>query len=195
MQKHGSFDDPRPTVEQRFWAKVSKDDRTGCWLWTANRCGKGYAMFSAGGTMRRCHRWAYEHFVGPIPEGLEIDHLCRVRHCVNPSHLEPVTHEENLRRAAVVITHCPQGHPYDEANTCVWPSGITRRCITCHKARGRVYYAANRSRVLAKNAANRAARKNARADAVVKGPPAGNSGEAADAAAQSSATDDKILGD
>lgn len=63
------------------------------------------------------YRFAYEFLVGPIPDGLELDHLCRVRLCVNPAHLEPVTHAENNKRAGVAKTHCKWGHPYNEANT------------------------------------------------------------------------------
>jgi hypothetical protein len=63
------------------------------------------------------HRAVYERYVGPIPPGLEIDHLCRVRNCVNPAHLEAVTRGENVRRQMAVITHCPQGHEYTTANT------------------------------------------------------------------------------
>jgi hypothetical protein len=110
-------------ADVRFWAKV---DATGiCWEWTACRDSKGYGRFRDG-TLVGAHRWSWEHLVGPIPEGLVIDHLCRNPPCVNPDHLEPVTHRENVIRGLVPhvsgewkrrITHCPQGHPYDEANT------------------------------------------------------------------------------
>jgi hypothetical protein len=79
------------------------------------------------------HRLSYEHHVGPIPDGLQIDHTCRNRKCVNPEHLEPVTNAENTTRqdhAERRKTHCPKGHPYDEANTYVDPSGA-RRCRAC----------------------------------------------------------------
>ena len=86
--------------EARFFSRV---DRSGeCWLWTAHVNPKtGYVQFRIGGragSMVLAHRWAYKHFVGPIPAGMQIDHLCRVRHCVNPEHLEPVTPMENRRR-------------------------------------------------------------------------------------------------
>lgn len=97
---HGSTDDPRPSVEERFWSKVVEIDGDGsCWLWTAAKSGKGYGCVVIDRRRYPAHRVAYEMFVGPIPEGLEIDHLCRVRNCVNPAHLEPVTHAENVRRA------------------------------------------------------------------------------------------------
>lgn len=77
-------------------------DENGCWLWTGATSPQGYGRFNAG--LREdarnvlAHRWSYEHHVGPIPDGLDLDHLCRVRHCVNPEHLEPVTRQENVQR-------------------------------------------------------------------------------------------------
>lgn len=96
------------------------------------------------GKMRLAHRVAYEIHVGPIPDGLEIDHLCRVRCCVNPDHLEPVTHRENMRRSPSwnsvgrrqkAKTHCPKGHPYSGYNLIVTKSGcrFCRKCQNSHK--------------------------------------------------------------
>jgi hypothetical protein len=86
--------------EARFLTRIDKS--SGCWLWTAHVSPTtGYVQFRIGGRagkMVLAHRWAYEHFVGPIPAGLQLDHLCRIRHCVNPVHLEPVTAAENRRR-------------------------------------------------------------------------------------------------
>lgn len=96
---HGSTDDPTPTPEERFWSCVDKDGPGGCWIWTGALTGAGYGQFGGGGKKSYTHRWAYQAHVGPIPDGLELDHLCRVRACCNPDHLEPVTHEENTRRA------------------------------------------------------------------------------------------------
>lgn len=82
------------------------------------------------------HRVAYEEIMGPVPEGLELDHLCRTRSCVNPSHLEPVTHRENMNRGDVATrrkTHCPKGHPYDEENTGIY-NGY-RNCRACARLR------------------------------------------------------------
>jgi hypothetical protein len=87
------------TAEERFWLKVAKTDT--CWLWIGSLRG-GYGQFmvkAISSTPQRAHRWAYEHFVGPIPDGLTIDHLCRNKACVNPTHLEPVTLRVNILRS------------------------------------------------------------------------------------------------
>lgn len=126
----------------RFEDKFTPEPNSGCWLWTASLDRKGYGQFRfPDGRTGRAHRYAYESFVGPIPTGLEIDHLCRVRSCVNPTHLEPVTHLENIRRGKTGInlaaanlakTHCPQGHPYSGTNLYVRPNGY-RKCRECHR--------------------------------------------------------------
>jgi hypothetical protein len=90
--------------EERFDHYVSSEPNTGCWLWLGGEARNGYSLFHVrqpDGSFKRsiAHRWSYEHFIGPIPEGLELDHKCRNRWCVNPEHLEPVTHYENQRRA------------------------------------------------------------------------------------------------
>jgi len=81
-------------LDQQFWNKV--DAGGDCWEWVAAKTSLGYGSFKGKGA----HIWAWNHLVGPVPDGLELDHLCRVRHCVNPDHLEPVTHAENTRRGA-----------------------------------------------------------------------------------------------
>jgi hypothetical protein len=137
---------PPTPPELRFWPKVDKTET--CWLWTAGRSDTGYGTFSVGqGVKVGAHRWAYEALVGPVPEGLQLDHLCRVRHCVNPAHLEPVTQRENMRRGAGhppftgarerAATHCPHGHPYDEENTYRNPRTGFRSCRACNLARMR----------------------------------------------------------
>lgn len=135
----------RASFVSDFWARV---DKTGdCWLWTGRLTSHRYGSVGSKGS---AHRIAYELTVGPIPEGLTIDHLCRVRHCVNPAHLEPVTMTENVRRgesfSAVNArkTHCPRGHAYDEKNTYRLPSG-SRWCRECKRAEGRQYQAARRT--------------------------------------------------
>lgn len=119
-------------------------DRSGeCWLWTGGKDAMGYGTIIVSRRSVRAHRASYEAFVGPIPGGLDIDHLCRVKACVNPSHLEPVTHSENLRRHYATITTCPRGHAYDEANTYRDTAG-KRRCRTCMRERQRARRAMRR---------------------------------------------------
>ena len=86
------------TEKERFEAKFRPSSK-GCWTWTANWHNKGYGLFKSLGKTVKAHRFSYELYVGPIPEGLQIDHLCRNRTCVNPAHLEPVTNSENLLRS------------------------------------------------------------------------------------------------
>jgi hypothetical protein len=108
----------------------------GCWGWMAARKDNGYGSFGTARQTWYAHRFAYEWLVGPIPEGLEIDHLCRVRECVNPAHLEAVTHRENIRRGESGSnyssrTHCKYGHPFDGENLMVRSEGYGRRCRIC----------------------------------------------------------------
>ena len=104
---------------------------------------EGYGQFWDGTRLVRAHRFAYEQIVGPIPDGLQLDHLCRVRSCVNPAHLEPVTCQVNLLRGTgasarnAIKTHCPQGHAYGDFNTYIRPEGW-RRCRECHRAEERM---------------------------------------------------------
>lgn len=112
-------------------------DPSGCWLWTASCDSKGYAQMRLNGKTVRGHRAVYEVLYGPCPPGVG-DHLCRVRHCVNPDHLEFVTNRENILRGTgfsarhAAKTHCSKGHPYDEENTHISPRG-ERRCRECNR--------------------------------------------------------------
>lgn len=119
---------PPFTFPSRFASKVNFTDS--CWLWTANSTAEGYGQYREGNRIVYAHRVAYELAVGPIPEGLHLDHLCRITSCVNPGHLEPVTPAENVRRAAKAKTHCRNGHLYNATNVLVEPSG-KRRCRIC----------------------------------------------------------------
>lgn len=132
--------------EERFWAKVDQDGPNGCWIWTAYTMTNGYGLFGlTKSKMSLAHRFAYQDLVGPIPEGLVIDHLCRVRNCVNPAHMEVVTQIENVRRGNAgknhsEKTHCPQGHEYTPENTYETPSRKGGRlCRRCRRERNRVY--------------------------------------------------------
>jgi hypothetical protein len=108
-----------------------------CWVWTKScNVKNGYGQVSVGRVMRGAHKVSYETFVGPVPRGLELDHLCRVRACIRPSHLEPVTRAENVRRAKRYITHCPQNHEYTQANT-YWYHNTVRYCRACDRERKR----------------------------------------------------------
>jgi hypothetical protein len=131
----------------RFWMMVDVNGPGDCWLWTGHLGGGGYGAFSLGrrdNKKIKAHRYAYETLVGPVPEGLELDHLCRVRHCVNPDHLEPVTRAENIRRGDApavnsargkAMTHCKRGHPFDDENTYYPPNRPeTRNCRACRAA-------------------------------------------------------------
>jgi len=123
----------------RYWAKVQVGELDECWNWTAYRDENGYGRFSVNGRYVLAHRFAYEALVGPIPEGLELDHLCRNRACENPWHMEPVTCQVNVLRGIGLAalnaakTHCPQGHPYDADNTRHYRGW--RYCITCQYIR------------------------------------------------------------
>ena len=106
------------SAEERFWAKVNLKDGF-CWTWTGYIKPNGYASFYPGGGRGvpkvYAHRFAYELAFGEIPPGMEIDHLCNVRHCVNPDHLEVVDHRTNLDRAIDRRTHCKNGHSFEDA--------------------------------------------------------------------------------
>ena len=157
--------------EDRFNEKIDRVE-SGCWLWMATKDRHGYGWFYFDKKMIRAYRAAWMMFRGPIPDGLEIDHLCRVPSCVNPDHLEPVTHRENMLRGDtfgarhLTKTHCPHGHPYDEQNTFRRKDQPWRRiCRICMRdsqnrnrakrreqlrAYHRAYYAAHRETITAR---------------------------------------------
>lgn len=107
----------------------------GCWLWTGGRKARGYGSFTVGKRAFNAHRWAYETWVGPIPEGLEIDHICANPPCVNPAHLEPVTHEENVRRWVERQGGMCKAGKHNRVETGTTNDG---KCRACHNERRRV---------------------------------------------------------
>lgn len=114
-----------------------------CWTWNGYRLRDGYGQRRLGGKMRLVHRYVYELLVGPIAPGLTLDHLCRNRACINPAHLDPCTLRENLERGNAFIgrtlTHCKNGHPFDERNTLKRRQG--RGCRACGVISSRKYAA------------------------------------------------------
>lgn len=124
-------------MNHRFDAKVELGPD--CWEWVGAISDTGYGSFGVAGRTHYAHRFAYERHKGGIPEGFDIDHLCRNKACVNPAHLDAVTRRENCRRGkrGVLKTHCPQGHPWIEEHIYVRPANGHRMCGTCAVERAR----------------------------------------------------------
>jgi len=122
-------------------------DLPGCWLWSGALSANGYGHVFHSGKRRRAHRLVYDLMVGKIPPGLQIDHLCRVRSCVNPEHMEPVTGRTNVLRGKGVTarnatkTHCPRGHAFADHGVRHSGGSNERRCRPCRAAINRLCYA------------------------------------------------------
>lgn len=122
---------------QRFERSYIPVTESGCWLWIGS-CGRGgYGKIVVHKKQVTAHRYAYEQYIGPIPIGLTLDHLCRVRSCVNPAHLEPVTMKDNILRGEGIAarnakaTHCKYGHAFTEDNIYYPISRTGRQCKAC----------------------------------------------------------------
>ncbi|MDO8672706.1 MAG: HNH endonuclease signature motif containing protein [Dehalococcoidia bacterium] len=134
----------RERIERRFWPKVEKAPDSECWRWTAAFDWGGYGQFAVTHlSIQPAHRVAYELLIAEVPDELEIDHLCRNRWCVNPAHLEPVTHRENMERGLGTMAtplrtnHCKRGHEFTTTNTVISKRNGARHCKTCQQYRPR----------------------------------------------------------
>lgn len=131
-------------LPDRFWDKVSPEPNSGCWLWTGARVWNEYGVIRADRKATYAHRFAYEKTVAAVPDGLQLDHKCRTRSCVNPQHLEPVTQRENLRRGDRgkewgTDTHCRYGHAYTDDNTAPRRDRKNgRACRECNRNKARL---------------------------------------------------------
>lgn len=135
-------------IPERLEAKVERVPFSGCWIWTGALYPNGYGQFKRANSRKNvvAHRGFYELVHGPIQTGLDLDHLCRVRCCVNPDHLQPVTRRENLRRGGVLerlqrhaaergqADICAKGHAMTPENTYTYPDGVHRACRICQRA-------------------------------------------------------------
>lgn len=127
------------SFDRRFMPHVEKVE-SGCWLWTGSKMNNGYGQVGVGGRLFAAHRFAYQELVGEIPKGLDLDHLCKNKACVNPEHMEPVTRSVNLSRRDPFLyhnerkTHCPSGHEYAGDNLYIHPTG-RRCCRACARIR------------------------------------------------------------
>jgi len=162
---------PKPTPSQvleRLMSKVVINPTTGCWEFTGSIEWTGYGKISVNQKYVKAHRLSYELHIGPIPPGMDLDHICHTiencpggvtcphRRCVNPAHLKPATRRENARRGHLpgpiakiaalnrAKTHCPHGHPYDAYNTYVYRQrtgrgDLGRQCKECNRIRARKY--------------------------------------------------------
>jgi len=144
-------------IPKRIAARIDQRGPEECWPWTGKLTEKGYARICLNGRRTTVHRYLYEVYVGPVPNGLVLDHLCRVRHCVNPAHLEPVSNRENVLRGIgptavnAKRVYCLFGHLFDEANTMKARNG-GRLCRTCRNRDQRAAFQRRKERLKARKA-------------------------------------------
>jgi hypothetical protein len=136
-------------LPERIESKISPEPNSGCWLWDGARFDTGYGKTFIGEKRVLAHRVVYELLRGPIPQGLQIDHLCRVRCCVNPDHMEPVTRVVNVMRGESPIaknarkTHCLNGHEFSADNTYILKDK-SRLCRACNRVAALASYHRNK---------------------------------------------------
>jgi len=128
--------DCRGTIEERIASRHRVEPVTDCWTWTGAVSNRSYGSIFYQGRMQKAHRVMWELNFGPVPKGLELDHLCRNRLCINPNHLEPVTRAENLARGIqsnqnIGKSHCIRGHEFNAENTRYKPGNGHRVCKEC----------------------------------------------------------------
>lgn len=134
------------TWQQRLHDLADVKGPEDCWIWQGCTDRGGYGLFTGERGhpipyMSMAHRWSYYAAVGPVPDGLELDHLCNVRACINPAHLEPVTRQENQRRRSERQTHCKWGHEFTDQNTYIHATSGARVCRRCQANRQRAHAA------------------------------------------------------
>ena len=128
-----------PRQLNSFDRRHMPEPNTGCWLWIGGLKPDGYARFN---TRKTGHQMSFEHWIGKVPEGKEIDHICNMRCCVNPKHLQAITHKENIAKSGAwefnrKKTNCPKGHPYSGDN--LYVLGTNRQCKICRRAYVKAY--------------------------------------------------------
>lgn len=141
--------DARGTIRERLYARLAIDPATKCWNWLGTISAGKYGSIYYDGRMQKVHRVAWELEKGSVPNGMDLDHLCRNRKCCNPDHLEPVTRSENLRRSPLMdrksaLTHCKRGHEFTTENTIIRKNGW-RACRICMRQHIRDWRARNAS--------------------------------------------------
>lgn len=144
-----------PRLPKRFWAKVIVEQHarmaSACWTWVGSYDWEGYGQSNRKGQVLKAHRMAWLALVGPIPDDLQLDHLCRLRACIRPAHLDPVTQRENILRGIgpsarnARKTLCDSGHPLSDSNLRITSCG-KRECVECRREWNRENMRVNRAR-------------------------------------------------